>query len=225
MFLAGLLLSLSGANAQRMTKLISELQGGVNFSEMDIEGSNNYKKTKIGFNLGYSFAVRMQGPLYFQSGVDLTKKGLKRHDTSEVRDEVTNLVTRQDVTLTIDANYIQIPAMLGLELKLSKLTSINFYAGAYGGYGFKGKTKVKGGETQGFGSATPIFIDKSHDDVKTFRSDGLKKYDYGAIGKIGLVYDIVSFNVGCEYGLFDVSNSSDYKLKNRNLTCSLGVRF
>lgn len=224
LLLAGLFLSLSLPKAQQMPKFITELRGGINLSEMDIDGANNYKKTKIGFNLGFGFAIRMQGPLYFQSGIDLTKKGLKRHDTSETREQVTNLVTRQDMNLTIDANYIQLPAMLGLEFRLSKLVSMNFYAGAYGAYGFKGQTKLKGGETQAFGSDAPIYVDKSVGDVKTFRSDGLKKIDYGAVGKIALVYDILSFNLGYEYGLCDVSNSTS-KLKNRNTTFSLGVRF
>lgn len=213
------------ANAQRMSKFITEFKGGLNLSEMDIANGNTGKELKVGFQLGGNFAIRMKGPLYLRTGLEFTKKGLKQHDQSESQHEITGSITKQDVKYTIDANYIQIPALLGLEFKLSKLTSINFYGGGYGGYGFKGKTKTKGQEIIDYGTANPIYVNKSKDEVDTFDSSLLKKWDYGLTASVGFVYEILSFSVAYEYGLYNISNDKSKELKNRNTAVTVAVRF
>lgn len=220
-----LLLLSSGMKAQFGSRFITELRTGINFSEMDIAGANMYKQTKIGFNITGSFSVRMAGPLYMQTGVGLTKKGLKQHDESQRQIELTGIVIKNDIKYTIDANYVQVPLMLGFEIPVSKACSLNIYGGGYGAYGFKGKTKVRGTETRDPDSSDPAVIDRSQDNVNTFDSGQLKKLDYGAIGSVGLVVDMLSFNLGYEYGLYDVSDNASRELKNRNITFSLGIRF
>lgn len=220
-----LLLLSSGMKAQFGSKFITELRSGINFSEMDIAGANMYKQTKIGFNITGSFSMRLAGPLYMQTGAALTKKGLKQHDKSEWQIELTGITVKNDIKSTIDANYVQVPLMLGFEIPVSRVCSLNIYGGGYGAYGFKGKTKVRGTETRYPDSPDPAVIDRSQENVDTFDSGQLKKIDYGAIGSVGLVVDVLSFNLGYEYGLFNVSDNASRELKNRNITFSLGVRF
>jgi len=210
--------------AQFGSKFNTEFRAGINFSEMDIAGANMYKQTKVGFHISGNFSMRLVGPLYAQTGLTLTKKGLKQHNEGWEKDDLTGIQIKHDIKTTIDANYIQVPLMVGVEFPLSKACFINIYGGAYGGYGFKGKTKVRGTDTRYPDSSDPIVFDRSKDDVDTF-DDELKKFDYGAIGSVGLVVDILSFNLGYEYGLYNVSDKASRELKNRNITFSLGVRF
>lgn len=225
LLILGLLLFSICANAQFGDKYIIELRGGGNLSEMDIEGANRYKQSKIGFNITTTFALRMSGPLYIQTGLGLTKKGLKQHDKGRYQVENSGAFYKRDVKTTIDANYIQLPLMVGLEFPISKACAINVYGGAYGGYGFKGKTKVEGSQIYDPDSSNPIIVNVDEPEVDTFDSGQLKRFDYGAIGSVGLVIDMVSFNLGYEYGLYNVSDNASRELKNRNITFSVGVRF
>lgn len=221
----GLLLSSICANAQFGDKYIIELRGGGNLSEMDIAGANKYKQAKIGFNITSTFALRMTGPLYIQTGLGLTKKGLKQHDKGRYQAENSAVVYKRDVKTTIDANYVQAPLMLGLEFPISRACAINIYGGAYGSYGFKGKINVEGSEIHDPDSSNPIIVNVDEPEVDTFDSGRLKRFDYGAIGSVGLVVDMVSFNLGYEYGLYNVSDNASRELKNRNITVSIGIRF
>lgn len=210
--------------AQFGNKFNTELRGGINFSEMDIAGANMYKQTKVGFHISGSFSVRLAGPLYAQTGLAFTKKGLKQHNDGWDKDDLTGVQIRHDIKTTIDANYIQVPLMLGLEFPISKACAINIFGGAYAGYGFKGKTEVNGTDIRNPDSSDPIVYDRSEAEVDTF-DEYLKRFDYGVIGSVGLVVDILSFNLGYEYGLYNVSDKASRELKNRNITFSLGVRF
>ncbi len=212
-------------NAQLGDKYVAEFRGGINFSEMDIAGANMYKQSKVGFHISSAFGVRLIGPLYAQTGLGLTKKGLKQHDKSIQRQDATGIITKRDIRTTIDANYIQLPLMLGLEFPIKKDWIVNIYGGGYAAYGFKGKWTVEGTETRDPDSSDPVVYDRSEAEVDTFDYGRLKKFDYGLIGSVGLVVDIFSFNLGYEYGLYNVSDNASRELKNRNATFSVGIRF
>lgn len=205
-------------------KVFSEFRVGANSSEMDIENGNWGKRAKIGFHFGLSTSYKFYDSFYVQSGAYLTKKGLKQKEKKTEVDYPTALTTETNIMHTIDANYVQIPLMLGWESQELKSWSFNVNAGIYGAWGFEGETKERGTITRTVGSALPD-VENVSEKYDTFSSSGLKKFDYGMIGSIGVVYEIFSLNLGYEYGLYNVSNTGNRDLKNRNLTLSLGFRF
>lgn len=223
-----------GLNAQKRS-VLGDFKIGANLSEMDIAGANMYKEPRLGFSFGGSASFRLFSNLYFQSGFFLTKKGLIQHDTSiELKDESLGEYIEKDLKQTIDVSYMQVPISLGLEIPLSKSFSINMYGGAYGGYAFRGYVIPFHGTTTYWiaGNKTVETITKGEEDI--FETRRVKRFDYGAIGSLGLVWDIYTLTFTYEHGLYDIADvnalaedGSGVKkiLKNRNMSLALGFRF
>lgn len=228
-----LILALS-MNAQKRN-ILGDFRLGANFSEMDIAGANKNKNIRLGFSMGGNVSVRLVQNLYIQSGFFLTKKGLQQHDTSiDVQDESLGRYVEKDLKQTIDVNYMQVPISLGFEIPLGKLFSINMYGGVYGGYAFRGYViPFHGSETHWLaGSKNVIWSNASEEDI--FDTRRIKRFDYGAIGSVGLVWSIYSLSVAYEHGLYDIADvnalADDHSgvkkiLKNRNISVGLGFRF
>lgn len=219
-------LSFTGLSAQvgLKQKVFHEFRMGGNSSEMYINGANYDKKAKIGFHFAYMFSYKFYDPIDIQTGVMLTKKGVKqrinRREEAQIGTEVVVTNTRYEA----DANYVQVPLMIGWESPYDRLWKFNVHAGGYAAWGFKGKTTYKGRIEESIGTNNEPVITEVNDKWDTFSNKVLKKFDYGLVGSVGFAYDIYLFNVSYEYGLYNVSNT-DTEMKNRNLTVAVGLRF
>lgn len=234
LYILAIFLILSSAISAQKRRLIGDFRIGANFSEMDIAGANKNKNMRLGFSMGGSVSLRLFSNLYVQSGLSLSKKGLRQHDKSiSVQDESLGQYVERDLRQTIDVNYMQIPIALGLEIPLGKSTSINVYGGAYGGYAFRGYVNpYHGTETYWIaGNKNVVWLNKEEQDI--FDTRRIKRFDYGAIGSVGFVWSIYSLTLGYEHGLYDIADvsaltddgSEKKVLKNRNISLALGFRF
>ena len=202
---------------------------------MDIAGGNKYKVPRIGFHFGGSLSYRLFSNVYMQGGFYLTKKGLKQHNTERViGDESIGEYIENDVETILDVNYMQVPVMLGFEIPLSRSVSINLYGGLYGGYAFKGYIVPRRGTITYWTAGIPETVTYDDDDIDIFDSRRIKRFDYGAIGSVGIVWDIYSLSFNYEHGLYDIADVNSFKneqtglktaLKNRSMSVALGFRF
>lgn len=205
-------------------KSFHEFRMGGNSSEMDM-GSKNYdKKAKIGFHFAYMFSYKFLDPIDVQTGIMLTKKGVKQRINSRTEAEIGTEVKVTNTRFELDANYVQIPLMIGWESPYDRLWKFNVHVGGYGAWGFKGKTKRKGSIEESIGTNNEPVVTNVNEEWDTFSNSVLKKLDYGLVGSVGFAYDIYLFNVSYEYGLANVSKAGD-DFKNRNLTVAVGLRF
>lgn len=213
------------ANAQigAKKKWFFDFRAGLNSSEMDIEDGNYGKKFKPGFHFGLVGAYKFYDNMQIQSGIYATKKGLKQKYTTYDPNNTEPFRVERKFRKEYDANYILMPLMLGWESDYNKMWIFNVNAGMYGAYGFKGETKERMRETTYSGGE--ITVSDNNSDYDTFTSGGLKKFDYGLMGSVGVVYDIYTLNFTYEWGLANVAQSQEMKMRNRNLTFSLGFRF
>lgn len=215
----------AGAQVRYGTLYNIEFRIGGNSSEFDIKDANRDKAVKMGFNLALLYTQKLfYSDFQFQTGVVMTKKGMKQDKYSLKTNELEGEKIERNTRVTTDANYVQIPFMLGFETYLNSNFAINLNAGAYGAVGFKGKIKEKGSVSTSFGSMEPI-VESIRNSQNTFKDGNLKKFDYGLTGSVGLVYDVYTLTLGYDWGLYDVSDDNTRILKNRNLTLSVGLRF
>lgn len=228
-----LLLGLS-LSAQKKS-ILGDFKIGANFSEMDIAGANMYKEPRLGFSFGGNVSFRLFSSVYLQSGFFLTKKGLSQHNTDiEIKDESIGAYIEQDLKQTVDVNYMQVPLSLGLELPLNKSLSINMYGGAYGGYAFRGYVIPYHGTTTYWAAGNKNVTTVSAGEEDIFETRRIKRFDYGAIGSVGLVWDIYTLTFTYEHGLYDIADinaladdgsGTKKELRNRNMSLALGFRF
>lgn len=229
LFLLGALLLCVCTQAYTQTQrrlFTSDIHLGLNFAQMDIKDANMYKDIKLGMQIGVNFNYKVLGNMQVQTGIFVTKRGLKQHiDRYEVN-TASEVAYRGDTILNTAADYLQVPLCVGYEVYLTKHFAVNFNAGLYLAYGFKGKHREEGYvETIKDGKVTSIAVTLPFEETNTFDRKGWKRFDYGGIAKIGFVYDIYTINLGYEYGLYNVSDDGRRELKNRNLFASLGFRF
>lgn len=214
------------AEAQTMRKrFTSDFHVGLNFAEMDIEGANMYKKPKLGMTLGINFNYKILHNIQLQSGFYVTKKGLKQHfETVEVSEVGTTYM--EDIQYEVTGNYMQIPFCLGYEVYFSRTFAFNMNFGVYGAYGYKGNYTRKGFTTTIEPGQNPVITDLGEATGETYDYRLWRRWDYGAIGSVGFIFDIFMVNFNYEHGLYNISAvESNPALKNRNMTFSIGFRF
>ncbi|MDR0823947.1 MAG: PorT family protein [Prevotella sp.] len=211
-------------NAQYIPKkrLTSDIRAGINLAEMDIKGANMYKEVKLGVNLGVNINYKFLGNMQFQTGFLITKKGLKKHINTLDRQPV--VTVEYDEHNNTTGNYIQMPFNLGYELYTSRLFAFNINAGAYIAYGYKGKGTYAIRRTTTNTYEDEPLIERSEGEYESFTPERWKRLDYGLNANIGFVYDIYSFCVSYEYGLYNISRTNP-ELRNRNMSAAIGFRF
>ncbi|NDV78800.1 outer membrane beta-barrel protein [Dysgonomonas sp. 511] len=220
-----LLLSINGLYAQRVKKkFTTDFHMGLNFAEMDIQGANKYKEPKLGMFLGANLNFKILGNVQIQTGFWVTKRGLKQHIEEKRVDNGTNTVYMGDTIRETAASYLQVPLCLGYEVFLTKKFAVNFNVGGYLAYGFKGNHHEEGIQTvvqDGVEMPQTLTVF----DRETFGLSYWNRWDYGAIAKVGFVYDIYTVNFSYEHGFYNVSGDPNQPLKNRNKSVSVGFRF
>ena len=226
----------SGVDVKAQRKSItSDFLIGLNFAEMDIDGFNRNKVPKVGMSVGFNLNFKLKGNFQIQTGLYISKKGLKQDISYQSPPNAVNVVTISDTIRAWTSNYIQMPLCLGYEYYITKSFAVNINVGLYAGYGFRGRYKEEN-------SMSYLYLQDGKKDVGTvniiedkdrsiYGLNGWKRFDYGAIARVGLIYDIFTVNFSYEYGLYDINNGDNIlksgypSLKNRNMTVALGFRF
>jgi len=202
--------------------ITSDFLVGFNFSELDIEGANRDKVPKLGMNIGMNLNFKVISNFHIQTGFFVSKKGLKQ-DISRSETDAVGITTINDTVWNYTGNYIQVPLALGFEVYLTEKFAFNVNAGLYAAYGYKGKSKRETTLTV-VQDNIPSVADTKEEEFETYTPRRWRRFDYGAVGRVGLIYDVFTVNLSYEYGLYDINRQSP-SLKNRNLTVALGFRF
>ncbi|MBD8390206.1 porin family protein [Dysgonomonas sp. BGC7] len=219
-----LLFVFTDSYAQReRRRFTSDIHLGLNLAEMDIQGGNMYKEPKVGLQFGANLNFKVIRNFQIQTGLFVTKRGLRQHIIDKKVDQGANVMYVGDTLRVKTANYIQVPLCIGYELYLTKTFAFNINVGVYGAYGFKGKSTEEGFLTTHRDGAV-ITSTVTENETETFGLTRWRRFDYGGIAKVGFIYDIYTINFGYEYGMYNVADSGA-DMKNRNMTVSLGFRF
>lgn len=110
-------------------------------------------------------------------------------------------------TVKYNPMYLQLPVHWGYKFTLAPGTRFVINAGPYVAYGIGGKAKNRG------------------DSEKVFGDNKLKRLDYGVGGGIGLEFGKLCINGGYDFGINNISDIKDTKLRNRNIYMTLGLKF
>lgn len=180
-----------------------EVRGGLNRSKPSIKDAQSIKAlysyradAVLDFKMGLGFFTR--------TGLTLTEKNMKR----EYRDESICINTK------INAQYLQVPVMVGYKLGIPMLGSINVAGGMYFSYGIGGKAKDK----RGFVNYTPggDTLDEREYKTNTF-ANAYRRFDTGIAISAGIEVKRITFNLGYEHGLLDVYNDNENVNYNKNI--------
>ncbi|MDR2949594.1 MAG: PorT family protein [Prevotella sp.] len=102
--------------------------------------------------------------------------------------------------------YLQLPVHVAYKMKVAPGTKVVVNAGPYAAYGLGGKAK---GEEK--------------EDI--FGKDGFKRFDFGVGAGLGVEFGILALNVGYDWGLANISEIKDVKVKNKSAYITLGLKF
>lgn len=161
--------------------------------------TDNYE-SKNGFNAGLTADINLPAGFGIFSGLEVNTKGAK--------------IDEKFGDVKMNAMYLQLPVRLGYRMSLLPGLRAHFGFGPYFAQGIGGKTKGK-------------YIDGGEVDMKTFGDDGLKKFDWGLGGEVGVtLIGRVQVRAGYDFGLKNIAPSdAEAKIKNRNFYVSAGLLF
>lgn len=214
------LLSFMNANSQE-SRFSVGVKAGLNVSNVDMEYFDTDAKASYRFGVVTEYDLRKS--FFLRSGLDVNSKGFKSELTTMGDINGDGLLGDYGVLKSSwNMVYLQLPVMVGYKIDLNEF-KINFVAGGYFSYGIGGKVTSR---FNGF-LATPSgqqedYAEKAKDN--TFSSDLLKRFDAGLLGGVGAEYKSLTFNLGYEYGLSDISQGAT-SIHNRNAFFTIGYRF
>ncbi|MBB4035723.1 hypothetical protein GGR21_001618 [Dysgonomonas hofstadii] len=221
----------SGIEVKAQRKFItSDFFVGMNFAEMDIQNANRNKEPKLGMLIGFNLNFKLKNNFQIQTGLYVTKKGLRQKVHDETTDEAASLITISDTLRNWVGNYIQVPLCIGYEYYITKSLAVNLNIGVYAAYGYKGDFNQEYSSSyiyNGIRQNGAVTVDGERN---LYMQNGWKRFDYGTIARVGLIYDIFTINLSYEYGLYNVNNNdvifkNNPSMKNRNMALALGFRF
>ena len=187
---------LLGVNVNAQDKPLEfGVKAGVNLSNMT--GDINNTDAKVGFNVGVTMDYALSPDLYLLTGLELTTKGFK--------------YTEGDAKITLNPMYLQLPVHVGYKLAVAEGTKVVFHAGPYVAYGIAGKATVKN--------------DLGKEKENVFSTGGLKEFDFGLGIGAGLEFGKIGVGLGWDFGLVNVWDADNVKVKNMNGYLSLGYKF
>lgn len=115
--------------------------------------------------------------------------------------------TKGGLDTSTNPMYIQLPIHGAYKLPITESTKLVFHAGPYVALGVGGKVENAGVKAD--------FFSKYY----------AKRFDAGLGGGVGVEFGAVSVNLGCDFGLVNISQLDNYSTKNQNAYLSLGYRF
>lgn len=209
------------------------IKGGVNMSNYygkDVKDT----KMKLGYNVGISADYDFAPNMAIQSGLFLTTKGAKLAST-KINQKFGDATISGSSDITANAMYLQVPVHFAYKMDVNPDTRIVLHAGPYVAYGVGGKTKtthdykITGKPSDTEKAAFDAFVKNLNADSKgvdTFEKDkGLKPFDAGLGVGVGAEFGQFLVDLGCDFGLMNISRTKGANMKNLNAHLSVGYKF
>jgi len=197
------------------------IKAGMNLSNMDIEGTDS--KVRLGYNFGVFGEYVLPSRFFFQTGLNLTSKGMK-NEIEGLKEDINSdgLEDRGSFDMNWNAMYLELPILVGYKAAVTDNFNINFMVGPYFAYGIGGKTTVEfyGEFGKPDGGFEPY---RAKDKTNTFSDLSLKRFDMGISAGLEAEYRKFTFGIGYEYGLLDISQGTN-SIHSRNAFVSLGYK-
>lgn len=183
------------------------IDAGVNLSNSSLDAGDLDKKAKVGFQVGVVVEYELTPDFFLQSGLSFTTKG------SKIEDKSLSFIKQ---SVTFNQMYLQLPVYAAYKVEVTPTTKIVFNAGPYLAYGIGGKISLKNIVTD------DIIKEPSKED--TFGDDGLKRFDFGLGGGVGVEFSQIVVGLKYELGLSNI-NRGESAYRNRNASLTVGYRF
>jgi len=183
------------ANAQ-----VFGIKGGLNDANMSFSsnGISISPKAIIGFHFGPVAEFELNDNISFNTGLLYSLKGFKMNaSTLGFSTESTEKI-----------NYLEIPLNVAYKHPIDEKIKIFGQIGPYLAYALSGKDKTDGTTT----------------DI-TFGSGGMKRFDLGLGIGAGVEFGPIVAGLGYQFGLANLADSSDGKVKNKVLQISVAYMF
>lgn len=185
------------------------VKAGLNISSAG--GDFSDANSRLGYNAGIIADYNFSESIFFRTGLDFTSKGAKHKTDYQQRD--------------YHLNYLQLPLSLGYRIAATENINLTVSAGAYLAYGVYARKKYTAHSWCG----TPPVAPDVEWTSKGFDDSGMRAFDSGLLGGIGIEYKQYMLLIGYELGLYNTMSGKydggDPSWKNRNWSFSLGYRF
>lgn len=212
-----MLISIGYTNAQDSPLSIG-IKGGINVSNFGGDGlqlkggSLKYDDNNllVGFKAGLTADYAFSEYFSFVTGLEYVMKGAKMETKG----------SSSSAYVKLNPGYIQLPAHLAFKVPFTDEIKFVVHGGGFAAYGVTGK--VKTGGTLGSSS-----LDFELGDM--FGDNGLvNNFDAGVGIGIGVELGKLSFDLGYDLGLMDISkskNTDNSSIKTQSAALTVGIRF
>lgn len=181
------------------------IRAGLNMSNMtfsDDEVSVS-PDSRTSFHVGVTADIPLMQSLYVQTGLFFQNKGYKLDYDGD--------------TETAKPMYFEIPVLASYRYDLSDAMQLQVNFGPYFGYGIGGKIKLES-DYDDENYEFDFFGDKE--------DDGYKSFNCGLQVGAGLTFNNhLYLGFSYQFGLSNISNDSDFSVKDKNCMISLGYNF
>ena len=189
------------------------IRAGLNIANMSVS-NDSYSlspNSKTGFHIGMVVDIPLMQSLYIQPGLYYTTKGCKEKEADD-----------DDYEITLNPSYLEMPILASYRYDFSDAAQLQVNFGPYFAFGLGGKVKEEEHYKNGRTSEDEYdFFGSKNDD-----SWGAKRFDMGLQVGAGItIAQHVYVGLAYEFGLMNLSRSSDASVKNNNLLISLGYQF
>ena len=223
------------------------IMAGVNLSTFSI-GSEGYNGTQelgkgFGFQGGIAFDIPLSKAFYFQPGLMFIQKGANNEETYyDTYNNGNGVVTRkEEYTMTITANYIEIPLLFSVKSSVAEGVAIRINAGPYIAYAIgdgSQKTEEKrsgynGEPARSESESKKLFKEECREDNygnnSYYYCSNAAKFDWGLSIGGGVQFSNVYVGIFYDYGLADLltirTNREYYDDRNKEkiYTRSMGI--
>ncbi|MDR1882511.1 MAG: PorT family protein [Prevotella sp.] len=171
------------------------IKAGANLSNLGGDDTEDLS-AKAGFNAGVTLDFALASDLYLLTGLEYSTKGTKNGDVK------------------LNLGYLQLPVHLGYKLEVVDGTKLVFHAGPYLGYAASGQWKAEG-----------VSIDAFGDEVDQLEVTKLKRFDFGLGLGVGAELGKIGVGLGYDFGLANLFDTSEAKVRNMNAYLTVGYKF
>lgn len=158
-----------------------------------VVGSDADTKLTIAYKVGLTYDLKAAENFYVIPGIEFVAKGFKS----------------DNVNGTVNMSYIEVPIVAAYKFNIADGMRLVIKIGPYAAYG------IFGSDLEFYNNGKKINIfDKD---------DGLKRFDAGALGGIGLEFE--QFTIGAEYSRGFIKLDSNYTQYNQAFGLVFGYKF
>jgi len=166
-------------------------------------------ESRTGFQIGVMGELEVNKFFAFQPGILFSTQGYAIRQTDG----------DEEVFADLQFNYIQVPLDAVGKLSVGRNSNIFLKFGPYLGYALSGKQK--------FEYKVDNKVEESESDNIEFGSDGdtLKRLDFGVGFGLGYQAGHLQFALGVNLGMMNLSNDSEFDMKNTCTSLSISYFF